>query len=46
MQKVKILSYKPKKRLEEVLKAHGLIAKKMGNFEERTEQIEMARAVE
>ncbi|GAI46187.1 unnamed protein product, partial [marine sediment metagenome] len=46
MQKVKTLSYKPKKRLEEVLKAHGLIAKKLKNFEERTEQIEMARAVE
>ncbi|GAH18594.1 unnamed protein product, partial [marine sediment metagenome] len=46
MQKVKILSYKPKKRLEEVLKAHGLIAEKLKNFEERTEQIEMARAVE
>jgi len=46
MQKVKILSCKAKKRLEEVLKAHGVIAKKMGNFEERTEQIEMARAVE
>ncbi len=46
MQKVKILSYKPKERLEEVLKAHGLIAKKLKNFEERTEQIEMAQAVE
>jgi ATP-dependent DNA helicase DinG len=46
MQKAKILSHKPKKRLEEVLKAHGLIAKKLENFEERAEQIEMARAVE
>ncbi|MFQ5835933.1 MAG: ATP-dependent DNA helicase, partial [bacterium] len=46
MQKVKILSDKAKRILEEVLKAHGLIAKKLKNFEERTEQIEMARAVE
>ena len=46
MQKAKILSHKPKKGLEEVLKAQVLIAKKLKDFEERTEQIEMARAVE
>ncbi|MFQ6067885.1 MAG: hypothetical protein ACE5K3_11525 [bacterium] len=46
MQKAKILTHKPKKRLEEVLKAHGLIAKKLENFEERAQQIEMARGVE
>ncbi len=46
MQKAKILSHKPKKGLEEVLKAQGLVAKKLKDFEERTEQIEMAQAVE